>query len=250
MSVNYAWQVPCAVHQYGRRWDAMAGLSIPLILTGVWFAVAMVATVRGRWGGRTALASFLVTEVAFYAVHNAGGAFGADLPLDNPVLLVASALGYGSTAAALVYLVLMARTRRAERSSSALSGRGEGEASTLAWSVARFAALDLYGTKGTPRRRRLVLTEFVGGTLGMFAVGGFLLSRGAWGWGGWLLGCALNYAALTVHAIGLRKTRPAERGGRWAGSGLGTAPLQPGPGPVVRARGGRTGQARRSCGSS
>ncbi len=74
------------------------------------------------------------------------------------------------------------------------------------WSVARFAALDLYGTKGTPRRRRLVLTEFVGGTLGIFALGGFLLSRGAWGWGGWALGCALNYAALTVHAVRLRRT--------------------------------------------
>lgn len=49
-SVNYAWQVPYAVHQYGRRWDALTGLSIPLILTGVWFAIAMVATVRGLRG--------------------------------------------------------------------------------------------------------------------------------------------------------------------------------------------------------
>lgn len=164
--MNYAWQVSYAAHQYGRRWDAMPGLSIPLILTGVWFAIAMVTTVRGRRGGRTALVSFLVTEVAFYAVHNGSGALGADLPLENPVLLIASALGYASTAAALVYLVLMTRTRRSERSSSARSGRGEGEVSVRAWSVATFAALDLYGTKGTPRRRRLVLTEFVGGRLG------------------------------------------------------------------------------------
>ena len=78
----------------------MACLSVPLILTGVWFAIAMVATVRGRRGGRTALASFLVTEVAFYAVHNASGAFGADLPLENPVLLIASALGYASAVGA------------------------------------------------------------------------------------------------------------------------------------------------------
>ena len=75
-SANYAWQVPYALHQYGRRWDALAALSIPLILTGVWFAVAMVATIRGRPGGRTALASFLVTEVAFYAVQCERGVRG------------------------------------------------------------------------------------------------------------------------------------------------------------------------------
>lgn len=39
----------------------------------------------------------------------------------------------------------------------------------------------------------------------MFALGGFLTSRGPLGWGGWLLDCALNNAALTVHAIGLRR---------------------------------------------
>jgi hypothetical protein len=97
-AVNYLWQVPYAVHQYGRRWDALAGLSIPLILTGVWFAIAMVATVGGRRGGRRALAAFLVTEIAFYAVHNASGAFAADLPFSNPVLLITAAAGSSLTA--------------------------------------------------------------------------------------------------------------------------------------------------------
>jgi hypothetical protein len=192
------------VHQYGRRWDALAALSVPLILTGVWFAVAMVATVRARPGGRTALASFLVTEVAFYAVHNASGAFAADMPLSNPVLLIASALGYASTVVSVVYLVLTARTRHAARASSGAAGGSKGGVTTRAWSASTFAALDLYGARGASRRRRLVMAEFIAGTLAMLALGGFLLSRGAWWWGGWLVGCGLNYAALTVLAVRLR----------------------------------------------
>lgn len=111
-AADYVWQVPYAVHQYGEHWHDLAGLSIPLILTGVWFAVAVTGTVRGWRHARPALAAFLVTEVAFYLVHNATGAFGADLPLSNPVLLVASLLGYASTATAVLYLIVMARARR------------------------------------------------------------------------------------------------------------------------------------------
>ena len=88
-SANYVWQIPYAVHQYGRRWNALTGLLIPLILTGIWFVAAIVATIRGRRYGRTILAAFLVTEVTFYLVHNATGAFDADLPSSNPVLLIA-----------------------------------------------------------------------------------------------------------------------------------------------------------------
>lgn len=112
---NYLWQVPYAVHQYGDRWLALAGLSIPLLLTGLWFAVAVAGAVRGWRRARPALAAFLVTEVAFYIVHNVTGAFAADMPLSNPVVLIASLLGYASTATAVVYLVLMARARRARR---------------------------------------------------------------------------------------------------------------------------------------
>ena len=129
-SANYAWQVPYTVHQYGRRWDALAGLGIPLILTGVWFAIAMAATIRGRRGGRTALVVFLVTEVAFYAIHNATGAFAVDMPLSNPVLLIASALGYANTAAAIVYLVLIARARHAEHASVDAARASEDENAT------------------------------------------------------------------------------------------------------------------------
>lgn len=122
-AADYLWQVPYAVHQYGEHWHDLSGLSVPLVLTGLWFAVAATGTVRGWRGARPALAVFLATEVAFYLVHNATGAFGADLPLSNPVLLVASLLGYASTAAAGVYLVLMARARRRRRSAASPSGR-------------------------------------------------------------------------------------------------------------------------------
>jgi hypothetical protein len=67
--------------------------------------------------------------------------------------------------------------------------------------VSTFAALDLYGTTGSARRRRVVLAEFIVGTPVMLALGGYLLSRGGGWWGWWLLGCGLNYAALTAHAV-------------------------------------------------
>ena len=52
-AANYLWQIPYAVGQYGRRWDALVGLSIPLILTGVWFAVAVTAAVLQGFAGRS-----------------------------------------------------------------------------------------------------------------------------------------------------------------------------------------------------
>ena len=117
-AANYLWQIPYAVGQYGRRFNALVGLSIPLILTGVWFAVAVTAAVRGWRGGRVALVAFLCVEVAFYLVHNVSGAFAADLPVSNPVLLLASLFGYASTATAVVYLILMARARHMARTAT------------------------------------------------------------------------------------------------------------------------------------
>lgn len=71
------------------------------------------------------------------------------------------------------------------------------------WSVRRFAALDMYGTAGTERRRRLVTAEFVLGTTALLLVGGAMLMHGGWLWGAWLLGCGLSYGALAVHAATL-----------------------------------------------
>lgn len=64
-------------------------------------------------------------------------------------------------------------------------------------------ALDLHGAAGTPRRRRLILTEFVVGTVGMILLGAFLAVHGGEGWAVWLIGCGLGYAALTAHAVTL-----------------------------------------------
>jgi hypothetical protein len=72
--------------------------------------------------------------------------------------------------------------------------------------VRRLAALDMYGTRGTRRRRRIILGEFALGTLGCGALGAWALS-----WGGavgvifgvWLLGLAANYLPLTVHVLTL-----------------------------------------------
>jgi hypothetical protein len=73
------------------------------------------------------LASFLSAEALFYLLHNVSGAFGRDLPSANPVVLVASVLGYLNTAAAVVGLAVLAtrsRPRRGTRSRDAAAGSG------------------------------------------------------------------------------------------------------------------------------
>ncbi len=70
--------------------------------------------------------------------------------------------------------------------------------------VRRLAALDMHGTRGTPRRRRVILGEFALGTMGGAAFGVWTLT---WGravgviLGVWLLGIAANYLALTIHVL-------------------------------------------------
>lgn len=112
-AANYVWQVPYALHQYGWSGLRLAGLSLPLLVTGAWFGLAVRRHARSLRGGTAAVAAFLVVEVAFYAVHNATGALGADLPLSNPVVLIASVLGYVNTVLAIVYLVALPLSRRA-----------------------------------------------------------------------------------------------------------------------------------------
>jgi hypothetical protein len=70
--------------------------------------------------------------------------------------------------------------------------------------VRRLAALDMHGAHGTQRRRRMILAEFVLGTLGGLGLGIWVLT-----WGGvaglvvglLLLGLAVNYLSLTVHVV-------------------------------------------------
>jgi hypothetical protein len=64
----------------------------------------------------------------------------------------------------------------------------------------------MHGTRGTSRRRRVILAEFALGTLGGVALGVWALT-----WGGvsgvvvgiWLLGLAANYLPLTAHVLAL-----------------------------------------------
>jgi len=68
----------------------------------------------------------------------------------------------------------------------------------------RLAAVDMYGTRGTLRRRRIILIEFVAGLLAALAFGGWLLSFGDVGnsvIGAVVIGIGLNYAPLSVYAI-------------------------------------------------
>jgi hypothetical protein len=103
---NYVWQVPYAIHQYGSAWVGLPRLSGLLIVTLVWFLVGVVRYAGGNRGGTALLSSFLAIEALFYLLHNLTGAFGHDLPLTNPVVLVASVLGYLNLAAAVAVLAV------------------------------------------------------------------------------------------------------------------------------------------------
>jgi hypothetical protein len=75
--------------------------------------------------------------------------------------------------------------------------------------VRRLAAIDMYGTRGTARRRRIILAEFVVGAIAMLAFGTWLLtasgSLAGQAVGLWVIGAGLNYAPLAVHAIMLSR---------------------------------------------
>lgn len=70
----------------------------------------------------------------------------------------------------------------------------------------RLAALDMYGTHGSERRRRIIRAEFVVGAIGCTALGvlAFAVGVGGWRWvGGWLIGAGANYVALALEAFDL-----------------------------------------------
>ncbi len=72
--------------------------------------------------------------------------------------------------------------------------------------VRRLAAVDMYGGKGTQRRRRIIVAEFVAGAVAGPLVAVAVLASGP-GWmmaifGLWLLAACLNYIPLSVYAVG------------------------------------------------
>ncbi|WP_444951471.1 hypothetical protein [Micromonospora ureilytica] len=75
--------------------------------------------------------------------------------------------------------------------------------------VRRLAAIDMYGSRGTTRRRRIILAEFLVGVVLMVTWGIWLLSSssglGSRAFGLWLTGAGLNYAPLSMYAIALMR---------------------------------------------
>ncbi|NYH40798.1 hypothetical protein HNR22_000525 [Micromonospora jinlongensis] len=75
--------------------------------------------------------------------------------------------------------------------------------------VRRLAAVDMHGTRGTARRRRIILAEFLVGVVAMVALGIWLLasssSLGSRAIGLWFTGAGLNYAPLSIHALALMR---------------------------------------------
>jgi hypothetical protein len=83
------------------------------------------------------------------------------------------------------------------------------------FSVRRLAAIDMWGNKGSPLRRRLILVEFLVGALGGVGLGVLTLvtaSDAIWiAVGIWLVGVGLNYVPLAFHAISLTRRGELER---------------------------------------
>jgi hypothetical protein len=74
--------------------------------------------------------------------------------------------------------------------------------------VKRLAAIDMYGTRGTIRRRRIILAEFLAGSVASVAFGIWLVTTGTQAGlvvGILILGMGLNYVALAVFALALSK---------------------------------------------
>jgi len=74
--------------------------------------------------------------------------------------------------------------------------------------VRRLAALDMWGTAGSRRRRQLIRAEFFCGVIGCIGLGALALVTGS-GWvtavGLWLVGIGINYVPLALEAQSLSK---------------------------------------------
>ncbi|MEU9823555.1 hypothetical protein [Micromonospora chersina] len=80
--------------------------------------------------------------------------------------------------------------------------------------VRRLAAVDMYGSAGSPVRRRVILVEFVAGVVGCVALGLWAAQEGGpvrTALGGYLALVGLNYAPLAVHAVSLSRRGALER---------------------------------------
>jgi hypothetical protein len=90
--------------------------------------------------------------------------------------------------------------------------------------VKRLAAIDMHGTRGTTRRRRIILAEFIAGPVVMVGLGIWFVtgaaSLGTRILGAWLIGVGLNYVPLAGYAISL--SRPGALDAELAGTDTGS----------------------------
>jgi hypothetical protein len=74
--------------------------------------------------------------------------------------------------------------------------------------VRRLAAVDMWGSRGGRRRRRVIRAEFVVGAVGCTVLGVLGIVSGT-GWlvavGIWLIGVGVNYVPLALHARSLSR---------------------------------------------
>jgi hypothetical protein len=75
--------------------------------------------------------------------------------------------------------------------------------------VRRLAAIDMHGTTGAARRKRLVLAEFTAALAAAVALGTWVViaasGLGTRIFGIWMIGAGLNYAPLAAFAISLSR---------------------------------------------
>ena len=81
--------------------------------------------------------------------------------------------------------------------------------------VRLLAAVDMWGTRGSRKRRGIIRVEFWVGAIGCILLGGVTLATTNGGWGlvlgAWLVGVGINYIPLVVSAESLSKPGALER---------------------------------------
>ena len=93
--------------------------------------------------------------------------------------------------------------------------RSPAPTTTTGMNVRRLAAIDMHGTRGTTRRRRIVQAEFGIGAVAMVAFGSWLIAAtprlGGRAVGVWAIGAGLNYVPLAIYAFTLNRPGALDR---------------------------------------
>ena len=112
--LNYVAQVPYYIHFYFIHHAAPSPFGLAFLLgTLVLFLAGYFLTLQVKRAGAWLLLLFLLLEFGGYVLHNLTGAFLQDLPLNDPLFLTVSLIGYLNFAVSLIYLIAMIIGRRA-----------------------------------------------------------------------------------------------------------------------------------------